>query len=178
MLTMALAVTTGCDRPHHDYHKQTKQQVHVYKQHGTNYVNLQAARAVGKINTDDNDWIYWYVIYYHNTMIYASSTSYIAPSSYNSLNWAETTAPSVVSASAAPIEPVETTTVENTSLGEATDAVIEAGETQAQMDAMVNEGNPNTGETTSESGTETGGESGGDMGGGGGDSGGGGGVGD
>jgi uncharacterized membrane protein YgcG len=155
-LIIALVVV-GCERHHHV--KQTKQTVRIYKQSRPHALN---------VTSTDNDFLWWYIIYYNNTYYYYSSPTPLTPASYSTIQWQSSLTVPSVELSANAIEE-GTEIVANESLGSQMEATIDT--TEAQIDAMVNEGNPNTGETTTESSSssDSGGSSGGDSGGGGGE---------
>lgn len=165
ILVTTLFSTVGCDvqRPARQTHqKQTNQQVKVYKEHNPDYVQC------GQGSTG-NEWLFWYILFYHNNYYSYSSPSYIPASQYSTLSWKESTTPpisineSTTSSTTqagndiAPVSSgpqlVEENIVQNADLGH--ELASEINTTEAQIDSMVNEGNPNTGETTAESTTSS-----------------------
>ena len=151
-----LILTLGCDVHSHHHKKQTKQQVHAYKVY----------------QSDSDPYIYWYIFYYQNNYYSCSSVSPLSDTDYSRQSWLSTSVSPIDTKTGTVIE-METESIPNQELGQQVEQTVDT--TEAQIDAMVNEGNPNTGDnnTPSEpSSSDSGNSSGSDSGSGGGDSGG------
>lgn len=138
---IATMVLSGCDNTHNvSYHRphSTKQTVKVYKEHNPQYVSTSSS---------NDAWIYWYVFDNDSTYYSYSSTSLSKPSSYSSFNWQSSLTSPISKLSANNIEEIEEEIVPNEELGQQVETSIET--TEAQVDTMVNEGNPNNSESES-----------------------------
>lgn len=162
LFTIIIAVivfsTFGCnERQRHV--KQTTQTVKVYKEHRQHTSN----------NTSDDIFIWWYIINYNNSYYYYSSSTPISVSEYSNIKWeTSSTIPAVELSENAVVE--ESITVSNEALGTQMESMIDT--TESQIDAMINEGNPNNADFGENTDTGGGGDTGGGsdaIGGGGGD---------
>lgn len=175
VLLFLLMYANGCKERRH-YSKKTHQTVKVYKQHNPKYV----AEKYTSGSSDDNEWIYWYIIDYNNTYYYYTSPNLVPSSSYSTFNWstAKANVESPITEVSKELQSVEEQTISNDELGSQMEQTIDT--TEQQIADMVDEGNPNSGgyDTDSNdsgstdsgsSGDSGGGDSGGGDGGGGGD---------
>jgi len=126
-LLSASLLLAGCDQRHQTRHYRPlmaeKETVKVYKTHRTNSVPAavlngvtRVASTVADTSSDDNSWIYLYIIYDSTTRSYYSADSTTPVTSYSSLQWSKSSTEPEVE----PTEEIQTAEVETSDLGEAT----------------------------------------------------------
>lgn len=157
-LALVCNLLNGCDEQRHRQHytKKTHQHVKVYKQHKHHALG-------GGTVSEDGDWIYWYILDYNDTYYYYSSPTYYSPAQYPTFQWSTSKAnPIAEEEQNNEINEVADQEISNAELGGQLEQTIDT--TEQQMNDMVNEGNPNTGDTdTSSGGNDNSGGSGGDT---------------
>lgn len=95
IFALVVAVSfTGCNKHHikkFRVHKETVEKVLVYRVpvKTTNNVAKAQSQGVASTDTDDQTWLYWYIIYNQNNTecVYAKSTTPITSGGYSSLTW-------------------------------------------------------------------------------------------
>jgi len=173
VLLFLLMYANGCKECRH-YSKKTHQTVTVYKTHKHDVRPL--------VESDDDEWIYWYIFSEDHTLYYYSSPNYYTPAQYQTMQWTPAKENPIPAEEMASVQTVEEQTVSNDELGPQMEQTIDT--TEQQIADMVDEGNPNSsgydtdsneggndsgGTDSGSSGDSGGGDSGGGDGGGGGD---------
>ena len=173
-LLLSTLLIAGCDqqvRHHYRPLLAEKETVKVYKVHRTNSVPAIVNGAADAVNnsSDDNSWLYWYIIYDSNTRSYYEASSLMPGMTYSSLTWSKSSTPPTEVNEAEIMQEVEVQTAE---LGEAATEISTDYSSIPEVNSLDSmEGVPSTDTGTTDSGgtSDGGGSSGGDSGGGGGD---------